>query len=122
MSTKITPTTIHSSLTETGNNLGATISYPQDGYPAVVIAASKSGRVITVENLRTVDTTTGHSPDHLEGGFPVWTHIYTDEERRTFREGTTFKAHWSEKWQAYYRGGSTRVSVGNAVFHRNYSF
>lgn len=124
MSTQpITPANIHDALAAAGDaGVGAYRSYPQDDYPMVVVKASKSGKAITMLSLRTVDLTTGHQPSRYDGPFPVWSHTYTDQERIDLRqEGTEVVARWSEKRQRYTISG-TPVGVGNAVYHRNFSY
>lgn len=120
--THITPSNVHGHLVDTGNNIGATLLFPQDRIPYVVIAATKSGKSLTAVRLATVDLTTGHKPARYDGPFPVWSHFYTDEERRTMRlEGNEVTLRWSEKKQRYTNGG-TPFSVGTAQYHRNHSY
>lgn len=101
---------------------GMTLCYPQDSYPFVVVRVSESGKTVWVKPLETVDKTTGHEPARFDGPFPVWSHLYTDEERRTMvRENAPERAvrlskhgHWTSKGSDFAAGG--------ARYHRNYSY
>lgn len=118
----IDPTNVHEALKESGDNLGATLLFPQDTYGYVVVKASKSGKVLTAVRLETVSLTTGHEVARFEGPWPVWDHTYTDEERRTMRlEGNEVRLNWSPKKQRFYHAG-TPFHVGHARYYRNHSY
>jgi len=121
---KHTPETVVAALIESGFNLGATLFYPQDRYGYVVIDSTKSGKTLTIMRLETVDMTTGHTVDHFDGPFPVWSHTYTEDEMRTMRRLGTETIKWSEPRKGYMRGGrkGTPFLVGVAQYHRNYSY
>lgn len=121
---KHTPETVVAALKESGFNLGATLFYPQDRYGYVVIDATKSGKTLTVMRLETVDKSTGHEVAYFEGPYPVWSHTYTDQERREMRRLGTETLKWNERQQRYMRGGrkGTPFLVGEAQYHRNFSY
>lgn len=103
-------------------NVGATLLYPQDRYGFVVTQASKSGKVLYMSRLATVDTSTGHEPERFDGPFPVWSHTYTEDEMREMRSpAERIRIQWSEAKQCYRMGG-TPVFVGRARYYRNYSY
>lgn len=101
---------------------GATMQYPQDRYPFIVTAVSKSGKSITVSEIKSPDATTGDSADYTHNGFPVWDKSYTAEEladrsRYPFT-GRTYvlrltKRGWACKGIPFH--------VGNARYRRDYS-
>lgn len=68
----------------------ATLVLPQDSYPYVVVATS--GRVVTLKAIRLVDTTTGHQPAKMVGGFPIWDHVYTAEEAKALETNKVERA------------------------------
>lgn len=102
--------------------VGATLTYVTDSHGYVVVAASPTGKQVTLVPLASPDLSTGHKPAEYNGGYPVWSHTYTDEElawmaRPQFGSRT---ARWSEKKQGFYVHGA-RVRVGTARFYRNFS-
>lgn len=100
---------------------GATKIYPQDRYGMVVTKVSKSGRVIHLASLETPGVSTGHEPEGLCNGFPVWNHQYTEDELVSMKIGNEQKAFWSDKRKCYMMGGHTPVSVGQARYYRNFA-
>lgn len=119
MSTTTTPETVQEALA--AGPLGATLCFPQDRYGYVVVRASKTGTVLTLQRLVSVNTATGHKPDRYDGPWPVWDHLYTPEEMASMAEEGEFRATWSEKRQCYRLHG-TPVHVGHARYYRNYSY
>lgn len=108
MSTKIEPGT------------GATLLYPQDRMPYVVVGSTE--KTITVVPLPMVSYQTGHKPRGKHNGFPVWDHTYTDDEIEEFTTKALIgpKRAYLRKDGRYYLGG-TPMSVGKARFYRNYA-
>ena len=116
--------------------MGATLHFPQDTYPYVIVAVSKSGKSATIERLHTVDKSTGHEPSRFDGPFSVWDHVYTPEElqahRYTKEEIERFEAarvYTGEKFLTTIRLGKNgwgykglRFTVGTARYHRNFSY
>lgn len=101
---------------------GMTHCLPQDSYPYVVTRVSESGKTAWVKPLKIVDLTTGHEPARFDGPFPVWDHIYTDDERESLviadapERAVRLNKHggWGSKGLAFDAGG--------ARYHRNYSY
>lgn len=98
---------------------GATMHYPDDRMPYVVVKVSPSGAKVTLAPVRIVDGTTGHRPAGDCNGFPVWDHTYTPEELHAMREEYTVTAH-RRKDGRYYSGG-TRVTFDGARYYRNHA-
>lgn len=116
--------------------MGATVYYPQDRYPMVITRVSESGKTFWAVPLKTVSLTTGHEPARFDGPFPVWSHVYTDEELVSLaytpeelalksggyyagagtveRRVTLTKRGWTS--------GGTHIEPGKATYHRNYSY
>jgi len=107
---------------------GMTMHYPNDAYPFVIVALSASGKTAKVRKLKPVDVTTGHHPDHLEGGFPVWSHTYTAEERASMMvvekddEGNDLEPRVVRLTKNGWTSLGTPFTAGEAVYHRNYSY
>ena len=99
---------------------GATLLYPQDCYPLLIVRVSDSGKSAWVVRVKEVSKETGHEPARFDGPFPVWSHTYTEEELQELKvDMEPFmirlgKHGWTRK--------GTPVSVGHAMFHRNYSY
>ena len=93
--------------------MGATMCYPQDCYPYVVIAVGPNAKTLKVLRLRT----DGLKPSGQCNGFPVF-----DEDVPTDRiEGGTLPAiAYLRKDGRYYVKG-TRLSVGRARYSRNWA-
>lgn len=89
----------------------ATMVYPSDRHPYVVIAVSKNGSKITLEAL----DTEGLTPAYRNGPFPVFD-AEVDTSRRT---GRTIVAHLGRNGYNY--AGSTPISIGHARYHRDWS-
>ena len=100
--------------------MGMTLRYPQDCYGYVIVAISPSGKTLTVESLATPDKSTGHEPARYDGPFPVWHHVYTDQERESMRTGSTMTVRLNKRGE--WKNGTTRFSLGKAIYYRNYSF
>lgn len=101
----------------------ATLLYPDDCYPYLVLSVSPSGSFAVVERLQEVSGKTGHKPEGNHNGFPVWSHYYTTDELQSMRypEGKreTQKAH-RRKDGRYYLGGVV-MTFAYARYRRDYS-
>lgn len=89
----------------------ATLVYPQDNYPYVVVAVSPGGAKITLEAL----DYSGLAPAYHHGPFPV----YDCEVETSRRSGRTITAHLGR--HGYAVGGSTPVAIGQARYRRDWS-
>ena len=105
-----------------GVGLGATLLYPQDAYGLVVVGVSATAKVLRVKALKSVSNATGHKPHHMEGPWPVWRHEYTEQELKDMAESEIERINWSARKRCYTRGGVTPVTVGKAVYYRNFSY
>lgn len=107
---------------------GMTMHYPNDAYPFVIVALSASGKTAKVRKLKSVDATTGHEPASYEGGFPVWSHTYTDEERASMMivekddEGNDLEPRVVRLTKNGWTSHGTPFTAGKAVYHRNYAY
>lgn len=102
--------------------MGATIVYPQDNYPAVVVRVSKSGKTAWLKRLRTVDGTTGHEPARYDGPFPIYDHVYTDQERQDLLLDHSQEQRVSLRKNGRWAAGETPVRMGEARYYRNFSY
>lgn len=100
---------------------GMTMAYPQDMYPYVITRVSESGKTVWVKPLEQVSKDTGHEPARFEGPFPVWHHLYTDEERQSMvRDLPEIRVNRSRdmlRWTA----GNVPFLRGGAVYRRDFS-
>ena len=109
-----------------GSVLGATMFYPQDRVPLVVIKSSKTGFTIEFLRVRSVGIDTGHEPARYSGPFPVWDHDYTPDELELYTEQIVAAnnrqvARWSDQLGCYQMGG-VPIRVGVANYHRDFSY
>lgn len=101
---------------------GATIIYPQDRYPLVISRVSPSGKTAWAHRLTTVDIYTGHKPAYFNGPYPVWNHTYTEVERQAYAmEHVTVRLSLRKDGTWRLAGTNTRVTVGDAVYYRNFA-
>lgn len=98
--------------------MGATLLYPQDRYPYVITAVT--AKTITVQRVETVSTKTGHSPSHYNGPYPVWSHTYTAEELDNLAIDGERRAYLHRDGRYYL--GRTPLLVGEAIYHRDFSW
>lgn len=101
--------------------MGATLHYPQDSYPFVITRVSPSGKSFWVKPLVGVSKTTGHSPERYDGPFPVWSHVYTPDELVSMVQAEA-PERMVRKTKYGWSSHGTPYSVGQARFHRNYSY
>lgn len=99
---------------------GATLHYPSDSYPYVVVSTSATGKTVDVLPVRTVDRTTGHEPAYFNGPWPVWSHTYTPEELQELKREGAQKITVRYTKNGWTAGGS-RFTMGKARYHRNYA-
>lgn len=101
---------------------GATAHSHGDSYPYVVFAVSADGREVVLIPLKDVDEATGHEPARNSKGFPVWDHVYTDEELVSLREEGDWRvrAHRDAEGRFHSTGGA-RIVFGQARFFRDCS-
>lgn len=101
---------------------GATLHYPQDTYGFVVTKVSESGKTVTLAELVSPSLNTGHEVNHYDGPFPVWDHIYTEDELKSMVDSngktTTIRLNKNGRWMSK----GTPFTVGAARYHRNYSY
>lgn len=101
---------------------GMTLCFPQDSYGYVVTRVSPSGKTVWVKPLEVVNKATGHEPTRYDGPFPVWSHDYTEEERRTMvREDAPERMVRLSK-HGYWTSNGLDFAAGGARYHRNYSY
>lgn len=103
----------------------ATIVYPQDMYPAVVSRVSKTGKTAWISRIKEVSTETGHKPHHHNGPFPVWHHVYTQAEIAEMSMGVEhvrISLRKDGKWRVAGYENSALVRIGEAVYHRDFSW
>lgn len=103
---------------------GATLYYPQDRYPYVVVEVSRTGNAIWVKPVETVSTKTGHAPAGTCNGFPVWDHTYTDDEVKALVQDGVTPTKLTRRADGRYRPvGSSDVvyGLGHARYFRNYA-
>lgn len=104
--------------------MGATQVYPQDRYPYVVVEVSRTGHAIWVKPLRTVFSDTGHEPEGRCNGFPVWVHVYTEDEIRDLVQADVAPVKLTRRTDGRYRpvGGNDLIfGLGQARYFRNYA-
>lgn len=101
--------------------MGMTLHYPQDSYPFVITRVSPSGKTVWVKPLEPVSKSTGHEPDHMEGPFPVWSHTYTAEEMVSMVRADA-PERMVRKTKHGWSSHGTPYGLGQARYHRNYSF
>ena len=101
--------------------MGATLQYPQDAYPFVITRVSPSGKTVWVKPVKSVDKSTGHEPAHFEGPWPVWHHVYSPAELEQFVQAEA-PERMVRKVKYGWASHGTPYSIGQAVFHRNYSY
>jgi hypothetical protein len=89
----------------------ATMHYPSDQYPYVVVAVSASGSKITLEAL----DYSGLAPAYHAGPFPV----FDSEVPTDWRTGRMIVAHLAR--EGYNYAGSTPISIGYARYRRDHS-
>ena len=101
---------------------GVTVHYPQDSYPYVIVEVSASGKTIKIQGVKPVSRATGHEPARFDGPFPVWSHTYTPEELQELKYENTIP--WTIRWTPQNGWGGKRklYTVGEARYHRNYSY
>ncbi len=90
----------------------ATLHYPSDLYPYVVVAVSPTGSKVKLERIERAAT----APARFTNGFPVWD-CDGDPNKRV---GLIDIAHRNAAGK-YAVGGSTPVSFGRARYYRDYS-
>lgn len=101
---------------------GMTLCYPQDQYPFVVVRVSDSGKTVWVKPLEIVNKSTGHEPERFDGPFPVWSHSYTEEERKTMiRDSVPERAVRLSK-SGWWTSKGSDFAAGGARYYRNYSY
>lgn len=113
-----------------GRKVGATLCYPQDRYPYLIVGATRSGKTINLSSLPTDAFKAGFSPAGFHNGFPVWDHTWTEEEMEAFLKDEeepisrpsrkVIKARWSTRFQRWTCNG-TPIHVGHARYFRDYS-
>lgn len=101
---------------------GATLCFPQDRYPYVITRVSDSGKTFWAKRLKEVNLSTGHEPARHEGPWPVWTHVYSDEERQTMVEENTPEIMVRLSKHGYWTSKGLDFALGDAVYHRNFSY
>ncbi|WP_155855165.1 hypothetical protein [Actinotalea ferrariae] len=104
--------------------MGATQVFPQDRYPYVVVAVSRTGHAIWVKPLKTVSTQTGHEPAGRCNGFPVWDHTYTDAEVKALVDQHAEPTKLTRRGDGRYRpvgSGELAFGLGQARYFRNYA-
>lgn len=103
---------------------GATLYYPADRYPYVVVEVSATGHAIWVKPLSCVDMTTGHEPAGSCNGFPVWDHTYTDDELKTLAVEHAEPMKLTRRQDGRYRpvgSSDITVGIGHARYYRNFA-
>jgi len=106
---------------------GMTLLAYNDSYPFVIVELSASGKTAKVRALKIVSASTGHEPARFEGGFPVWSHSYTAEERASMiveendDEGNEVEARTVRLTKNGWISQGTRFSATGARYHRNYA-
>lgn len=93
---------------------GATLFFPQDRYPYVITAVSKTGGKLTLVGLDT-------HPIPVEKGTMICSHIYTPEEMATMQTREVIHAY-RRKDGNYYVGDGCPVGIGKAFYYRNYAY
>lgn len=93
----------------------ATMCYPQDKYPLVVVKRTKT--TLTLARI----STNGLKPDGYHNGFPVYDHRYTVEEAQELViEGNTIRANLTKRG-TYQTSGCIPIRLGEARFYRDHS-
>lgn len=103
---------------------GATIHYPSDKMPYVVVGISATGSKVTLEPLREPTPATGHTHAGTHNGFPVIDHEYTADELAAgspMRHDTRLTTAVYRRKNGRYYDGSLRVTFGGARYYRDYS-
>ena len=104
---------------------GMTLLAYNDSYPFVIVELSASGKTAKVRALKIVSASTGHKPARIEGGFPIWSHSYTAEERASMiveendDEGNEVEARTVRLTKNGWTSQGTRFSATGARYHRN---
>lgn len=100
----------------------ATICYPDDAYPAVVVEAT--AKFATLVPVKTVSESTGHQPAYYNGSFPVWDHTYTEDEIKTLRRDNfpTTRVSRRKNGRWYIVGTKVPVKMGEAHYRRNFAY
>lgn len=119
-------------MNEVGVGTPATKIYPQDRYPLVVVAVSKSGRrvsLVSMPELLPGDSTPERQiPAYRKGPWPVYNHRFTEEEcmkvaKEHLESGGTGAITASLRKDGAWRvvGGHTEILMGVAQMYRDYS-
>lgn len=93
----------------------ATLCYPQDKYPLVVI--KRTAKTLTLAYI----STDGLKPTDFHNGFPVYDHRFTVEEAQELViKDHTIKAYLTKRgtYQAY---GCAPIRLGEARLYRDHS-
>lgn len=98
---------------------GATMAAGNDSYPYVISRVSPSGKTVWLLPLVVVSKATGHSPAAYGGGMPIWTHIYTEEERATMVRPNAQERMARLGKDGRWRSNGVGVGLGSAVYHRD---
>lgn len=96
--------------------MGATLVYPNDRYPYVVVAVSPSGKQITVEELETVTPAMANT----EPSPGEWSYYYTAEDLRNRRTGQKKVAHLRKNGRYYLN--DIPLALGTARLRWDYSY
>ncbi len=101
---------------------GMTLRFPQDSYPYVIVRVSDSGKTVWAKPVKTVDKSTGHEPARFDGPYPVWSHTYTSEELAELVETEAPERAIRLSKHGYWTSRGLDFGMGEARYHRNYSY
>jgi hypothetical protein len=101
----------------------ATIHYPQDSYPAVVVRATKSGKTAWIKTVVAASSIDSIEPSRYDGPWPVYDHTYTDEEVAEYTLHGAQETRVFLRKDGHYRTASgALVTFGSAHYYRNFSY
>lgn len=97
--------------------MGATLCYPQDRHPYVIVAVGATGKTVQVLPLKTE----GLKPTGKCNGFPVFDHKIEGDEIGKRMDGMAIRktAHLRKDGRFYL--GGTPLAIGSAQYYRNYA-
>jgi len=95
---------------------GATLVYPEDRYPYIIIGVSPSGHRITLQEVQAKAV----APADTHNGFPVFDHVYSEAELAQAELLKRTVTATRRRDGSYYVGGS-KMEIGQARYYRDYS-